>query len=95
MKATLPAYSEAIGEIFIRDLLAQAPTYVMQPRDVLTTEARMPTNSEAIGVIFISQKCSYPELCVVKNKNKKKKEKYVGLGTSMENSFVLYNHAVM
>ena len=28
--------------------------YVMSPRDVLTTEARMPTNSEAIGVIIIS-----------------------------------------
>ena len=59
----------------------------------------MPTNSEAIGVIFISLKCSYPELCVVKNKNKnkdnKKNEKYVGLGTSLENSFVFYNHAVL
>ena len=54
----------------------------------------MPTNSEAIGVIFISEKCSYPELCVVKNKTKKN-EKYVGLGTSLENSFVLYNHAVL
>ena len=31
---------------------------------------------------------------MVKNKNKNKKnEKYVGLGTSLENSFVLYNHA--
>ena len=49
----------------------------------------MPTNSEAIGVVFISLKCSY-ELCVVK-----KNEKYVGLGTSLENSFVLYNHAVL
>ena len=57
----------------------------------------MPTNSEAIGVIFISYKCSYPELCVVKNKKKKKKknEKYVGLGTSFKNCFVLYNHAVL
>ena len=57
----------------------------------------MPTNSEAIGVIFISKKRSYPELCVVKNKNKNKKknEKYVGLGTSFENCFVLYNHAVL
>ena len=55
----------------------------------------MPTNSEAIGVIFISYKCSYPELCVVKNKNKMKNEKYVGLGTSFENYFVLYNHAVL
>ena len=35
---------------------------------------------------------------MVKNKNKKKNkknEKYVGLGTSFENSFVLYNHAVL
>ena len=33
---------------------------------------------------------------MVKNKKKKKKsEKYVGLGTSLENSFVLYNHAVL
>ena len=37
---------------------------------------------------------------MVQNKNKKKKntkknEKYVGLGTSLENSFVLYNHAVL
>ena len=60
----------------------------------------MPTNAEAIGVIFISKKCSYPELCMVKNKKKKKKkkkknEKYVGLGTSFENCFVLYNHAVL
>ena len=35
-------------------------------------------------------------LCVVKNKyknkNKNKNEKYVELGTSLENSFVLYNH---
>ena len=30
-----------------------------------------------------------------KNKNKKKNEKYVGLGTSLENCFVLYNHAVL
>ena len=52
----------------------------------------MPTNSEAIGVIFISLKCFYPELCVVKKKNN---EKYVGPGTSLENSFVLYNHAVL
>ena len=28
---------------------------------------------------------------MVKNKNKK----YVGLGTSLENSFVLYNHVVL
>ena len=37
---------------------------------------------------------------MVKNKKKKKKkkkknEKYVGLGTSFENCFVLYNHAVL
>ena len=33
---------------------------------------------------------------MVKNKKKKKKnEKYVGLGTSLENSFVLYNRAVL
>ena len=34
---------------------------------------------------------------MVKNNKKKKKmknEKYVGLGTSFENSFALYNHAV-
>ena len=30
---------------------------------------------------------------MVKNKNKKN-EIYVGLGTSLENSFVFYNHAV-
>ena len=42
------------------------------------------------------------QLCLVKkNKNKKKKkkknknEKYVGLGMSLENSFVLYNHVVL
>ena len=34
---------------------------------------------------------------MVKNKKKKtkKNEKYVGLGTSFENCFVLYNHAVL
>ena len=31
---------------------------------------------------------------MVKNKNNNKK-KYMGLGTSLENSFVLYNHAVL
>ena len=30
-----------------------------------------------------------------KNKKKKKNEKYVGLGTSFENCFVLDNHAVL
>ena len=34
---------------------------------------------------------------MVKNKKKmkKKNEKYVGLGTSLENRFVLHNHAVL
>ena len=32
---------------------------------------------------------------MVKNKNKNKNEKYEGVGTSLENSFVLYNHAVL
>ena len=32
---------------------------------------------------------------VKNNKKKKKNEKYVGLGTSLENSFVLYNYAVL
>ena len=32
---------------------------------------------------------------MVKNKNNKKNEKNVGQGTSLENSFVLYNHAVL
>ena len=32
---------------------------------------------------------------MVKNKKKKKNEKYVGLGMSLENSFVLYNPAVL
>ena len=50
---TYPSRVSAVS-LTIRDLLAQPPIYVMQPRDVLTTEARMPTNSEAIGVIFIS-----------------------------------------
>ena len=30
---------------------------------------------------------------MIKNKNKNKNEKYVGLGTSLENSFVLYNRS--
>ena len=29
------------------------------------------------------------------NKKKNKNEIYVGLGTSLENSFALYNHAVL
>ena len=32
---------------------------------------------------------------MVIKKKKKKNEKYVGLGTSFENSFVLCNHAVL
>ena len=43
-------------------------------RDYLITKATMPTNSEAIGAILILQKCSCPELCVVK------KEDYSGIG---------------
>ena len=50
---TYPSRVSAVS-LTIRDLLAQPPIYVMKPRDVLTTEARMPTNSEAIGVIFVS-----------------------------------------
>ena len=32
---------------------------------------------------------------MVKNNEKKKNEKYVGLGTSFEKCFVLLNHAVL
>ena len=46
----------------------------------------MPTNSEAIGVIFIF---------LSRVMRGQEQEKYVGLGTSLENSIVLYNHMVL
>ena len=59
----------------------------------MTTEARMPTNSEAICdfhflKVFLSRVMRGQE-------QEEKNEKYVGLGTILENSFVLYNHAVL
>ena len=45
----------------------------------------MPKNSEAISVIFILSRV----------KNNEKNKKYVGLGTSFEKFFFLFNHAVL
>ena len=67
----------------------------MNPRYILTTEARMPMNSEAIGVIFISRSVPISSYAWSRRRRTTTTRNTVRLGTSLNKRFVLHNHAVL